>query len=507
MSINNTFIESKRARSLSFWLAIVFALLVSFGLRSVEPAHAAIRPPFTVNSTEDYNDLDFPDGVFDGSSDGRCDVDAGTPGRQCTLRAAIQQANRSRGADTIAFNIPSSRCNATTRVCFLPVYGTSSDSRELPRITKPVTIDGYTQGDATADPADDATQNTLTAPGKTNADLKIVVYGEDVGSVPDGLVLDGASNSVIRGLVLYGFDDWGIKLLSGAGYRIQGNFIGTDPSGNLGFGGADNGVRVYTSSTTIGGASPAARNIISFNRTAIHLIGGVGDRIQGNLIGTNANGTNTPHDLGNVSGIVVESAATNNTIGDSDPSDGLTNAANTIAFNDNNGVTLEFGVGTGNRILSNSIFSNGGLGIDLLGNGVTTNDGDDPNTPNPDPDKDTGPNRLQNYPVITSAQNFGDFTSINGTLNSTPSTNKKTRTFLIQFFSSPVADPSGFGEGETFIGQRQVTTNRQGDASFNFAPFQKVPTGQFITATATNKKTGDTSEFSGANDVDDLGGG
>jgi hypothetical protein len=161
--------------------------------------------------------------------------------------------------------------------------------------------------------------------------------------------------------------------------------------------------------------------------------------------------------------------------------------------------------GTGNRILSNSIFSNGDLGIDLGNNGVTANDLKDP---------DTGPNRLQNYPVITSAQLFhdplgGNSVFIGGMLNSLPSTRLTTRSFIIQFFSSPAADPSSYGEGKNFLGQIQVNTNRNGNASFTFTPTQAVPEGAFVTATATNRATGDTSEFSNAKRVEEpvIGGG
>ena len=49
---------------------------------------------------------------------------------------------------------------------------------------------------------------------------------------------------------------------------------------------------------------------------------------------------------------------------------------------------------TGNTIRGNSIFSNGGIGIDLGGDGVTANDA---------LDADNGPNQRQNYPIIVSA--------------------------------------------------------------------------------------------------------
>ena len=76
---------------------------------------------------------------------------------------------------------------------------------------------------------------------------------------------------------------------------------------------------------------------------------------------------------------------------------------------------------TGNRGLSNFIFSNGELGINLAG--ITANDPDDP---------DTGPNNLQNFPMIASAKTGALKTTINARLNSTPN-----RTFRVQFFSNP----------------------------------------------------------------------
>lgn len=49
--------------------------------------------------------------------------------------------------------------------------------------------------------------------------------------------------------------------------------------------------------------------------------------------------------------------------------------------------------------------------------------------------------------------------------------------------------------------QKSVTTDSGGDASFTFKTTKKVPKGQVVTATATNQSTGDTSEFSEAEDV------
>ncbi len=352
-----------------------------------------------------------------------------------------------------------------------------------------MTIDGYTQPGSSP--------NTL-AQG-TNAVLKVELSGANAGNV-DGLVLTSnvsstSAGSVVKGLAINRFQRSGIVSAFTTGSSIEGNFIGTDPSGTQDLGNGFNGASLSTGGI-LGGTTPAARNLISGNEShGVQVGGGGSNKVQGNLIGTDKNGT-AP--LGNGvptggNGVIVSSSS--NTIGDSDPSDGPTNAANTIAFNRDSGVGISGTAGaTGNRVLSNSIFSNTDLGIELFGgtedpNGVTANDPRDP---------DTGPNNLQNYPVITSATTFFGGTTINGSLDSTPSTRKKKRSFTIRFFSSPAADASGYGEGKAFLGETKVTTNRQGTASFTFAPTRTVPEGQFVTATATNNSTGDTSEFSRA---------
>ena len=153
-------------------------------------------------------------------------------------------------------------------------------------------------------------------------------------------------------------------------------------------------------------------------------------------------------------------------------------AGNTIAFNSDRGVKAN--AGTGNAILGNSIFSNTGLGIDLGGDGVTPNDA---------ADADTGANNLQNFPVLTSA--VSGSTIIQGTLNSTASSTQ----FRLEFFSNTSCDPSGNGEGETFLGFTDVTTDGSGNVSFAVTFTATVSTSQFITATATDSNN-NTSEFS-----------
>ena len=216
------------------------------------------------------------------------------------------------------------------------------------------------------------------------------------------------------------------------------------------------------------------RNLISGNNgDGIELAGGL-NKVQGNLIGVERDGSTI---IGG-SDVGVKIFSAKNTVGGTEPG-----AANTIAFNLEDGVGLNgFASTAGNRILSNSIFEND-LGIDLGGDGRTLND---------PKDRDSGPNTLQNFPVLTSVKTSEvGTTTIDGTLDSTPSTRKKKRSFTIQFFSSP----PGEDEGKTFLGQTKVRTNRQGKASFSFELTRTFPGGDLITATATGPG-GNTSEFS-----------
>jgi hypothetical protein len=473
---------------------LVVAFMAAWVLLAADPAHAVTT--FTVNQTSDLEDTNLTDNA--------CDT-LGLLGRQCTLRAAIQQANataNSGGPDLIKFAI------------FGDGPHTIQPSTQLPTITRPVTIDGYSQSGAT--------ENTLTQPGRTNAVPMIELRGPGTDPDTDGFMhgLDihfDTSNVAIKGLVINNFSRDGIRLGS-TNSRVEGNFIGTDPSVTSDQGNGSYGVSVGGANNIVGGTTPAARNLISGNNDiGVVLSGGSpsNNKAQGNLIGTTKDGTDG--NLGNGgAGVSVGSnlnPENRHTVGDDDPSDGLTNAANTIAFNEGDGVrgcsgnilnnfifsngqdgvTISGNCSIGGRILRNSIYNNGELGIDLLGGdetsfGVTRNDRRDP---------DTGNNALQNFPAISSATTAsGGPTTITGGLNSTPN-----KTFTIQFFSSPAPDPSGFGEGKTFIGQRSVTTNANGTAPFSFEFARGVPVSWRVTATATPATvTGaaGTSEFSRA---------
>ncbi len=120
------------------------------------------------------------------------------------------------------------------------------------------------------------------------------------------------------------------------------------------------------------------------------------------------------------------------------------------------------------------------MGIDLANDGVTLNTPGGPHS---------GPNDLQNDPVLTSATSDSTLTTIVGTFNSTPNA-----TFRIELFSNGSADPSGYGQGQTYLGFINVTTDGSGNAIFSATFTTVVPAGQVISATATDPN-GNTSEF------------
>ena len=161
--------------------------------------------------------------------------------------------------------------------------------------------------------------------------------------------------------------------------------------------------------------------------------------------------------------------------------------ANLITANTGAGIAL-INNATQNRITRNSIFANGGLGIDLGNDGITPNDGDNPATTGVDPDSDTGANNLQNFPVVITV--FQGSTIVRGNLVSTPNS-----TFTLEFFYS-LSPSAAEAEGQVFIGAIPVTTDANGNASFAVT-FSNVtaPVGSFVTATATDTQ-GNTSEFS-----------
>jgi hypothetical protein len=511
-----------------------------------------------------------------------------------SLRQAITDAN-SMGGGTITFNIPGTGVH------------TISPLTVLPTITQSVVIDGYTESGSSA--------NTNPPTMGLNTVLTIELSGVNSASNFSGLVIN-ADNCTVRGLVINRFVHDAIDVFSngnvitgnfigtnpagtaalpngtgglggvifvgasssntvggttpdarnlisgnvgpgisqgGTGNVAQGNLIGTDVTGSIALGNTGPGISVNGSNNVIGGTAVDARNVISANNRGVDLFGGDSNTVQGNFIGTDVTGTialgnpnvglnlntsvsNTviggltatpgtpPGNLisgnnGN-SGVILGQDTTgnliqgniigaditgiqpvsnspggitinghDNTVGGTDP-----DARNIIAFNGgatpmcnafDAGIWVHNSGAINNALLGNSIFSNAGLGIDLEFDG-------DPNCvePNDNCDVDTGPNEMQNYPVLTSATSGGGNTTVQGSLNSAANT-----TFRVEFFDNTQCDPFGNGEGETFIGSADVMTDGNCDATIDISLPVAVASGHVVTATATDPNN-NTSEFS-----------
>ncbi len=339
----------------------------------------------------------------------------------------------------------------------------------------------------------DGNGNTATA---NNA-----VQGNRIGTNVSGTVslANGVSGVVVRaaanntliggtaagaGNLISGNNWYGIELI-GAGTdfnTVQGNLVGTDVTGMLALGNAQGGVSMFNgaSNNLIGGTAAGARNVISasgYDGIYVAALNPTANRIQGNYIGTDITGNGL---LGNGnSGVHVENTASGNRIGGTNAGEG-----NLIAGNAR-GVYVYADAGAGNAVLGNSIHSNTLLGIDLGGSGVTANDGGD---------GDSGANNLQNFPLLAGAVSSGGSTTVSGSFNSNAGT-----TYRIEFFSSPSADASGYGEGRTYLGFATVTTDAGGNIAINAVLGVAVTAGHVVSATATvdlgGGNYGSTSEF------------
>lgn len=414
---------------------------------------------------------------------------------QGSLRWAISQANLGAGGDTIAFAIPGTGAK-TIRL-----------NAPLPTLTVPVTIDGTTQPDFAGTPLiqiDGAGAGigsvglSAVAGSTTIVGLSLVnfqgdairlvgagnnvVQGNALGLSTDGrttganggngIFISGSHNQVGgqkagQGNLISGNLGYGIVLNGGSANVVEGNLVGVDASGTLKRGNFSGGILVKNSlANVIGGTANSAGNVISGNGAHGVETFGLTDglRVQGNTIGTDRLHT---LNLGN-QGDGVHLFSSDNAIGGM-----ASGAGNTIAYNGN----ASLGVGAGvalilnvsdNQILSNVIYSNVKLGIDLGGSG----------------------NRSQQAPFLNAASTGGGVTAISGNLRGS----RPDSEYQIQIFASNTPDASGFGEGEIFLGTLQVQTDDAGNAVFSGSFPSQVAPGAYISATATDA-TGNTSQF------------
>jgi hypothetical protein len=288
----------------------------------------------------------------------------------------------------------------------------------------------------------------------------------------------GASSNTIGGStegarnIISGNSSDGITVFGSgtSGNNVEGNFIGLDGSGTSAVANAGNGVGVFGGATNnvIGGSAAGLRNLISGNTgegIAIGNSGTNGNVIQGNTIGLNFAGAAAGN--GN-HGVSIFGGAQSNTVGGS-----ALGAANIISASTNEGIAMFDATDIEDTFSRNSIFSNGARGIALYNSA---------NNSQPSPTISSA--------VLGTAGNLGG-TDVSGSLAAAATT-----IYTIEFFASPTGDPSGFGEGEFFVGSTGVTTDGAGSVSFAVSLGAVVPANYVVAATATDPN-GDTSEFSG----------
>lgn len=506
-----------------------------------------------VNSTGDAADASAGNGVCEtGTTNAE-----GFP--ECTLRAAIQEANALSSANEIRFDIPMADTGCLSFVdngvqgsynhlaaevsCTNPSAdgdinwwriqpsGSVSDSGyviDYPLILGGTTIDATTQTGFVA--------NSAEAPNQLNGQPVIEVrcqqdicFGTGLGGT---LAISGfviSSQSLPTGT--YGVVGNSI---------VRGNYIGTDISGLLERGiysAVASGLSAgeCESQFTVGGNLAPERNLMAgYLNVGVASTGcDMSNSVIGNYIGILKDGF--VHESGSIYGILVD---TDNGLRIGDGTDAGMNVVgggteagvaiycpasnlvvdrnqirenmngvdvwcgqdisiedNVVNSNQNIGVNIVAGDPSTVSILRNTIYENNSIGINLGFDEVTLNDLDD---------ADLGSNGLQNFPVITEFIAFDDHADVEGLLNSSPNSY-----FKIEFYASTIADLTGYGEGELYLGYTIIQTDGTGNHNIDLTlPIIEVPTGfSFVTSTATKcsdsscTTTLGTSEFNQASGI------
>lgn len=485
-----------RIRKLRY-LAVAMAIALSF-VRT--PAEA--QPPGLPGTTITVNSL----------ADGNVVVWPGDP-LPCTLRDAIQAANTNKAVGGCPAGMAPRYVSANPlRIDFIDriVFNVGSGTPRiqlrwgLPEITEEVTIDGATGG---ATRIEIAGNQVLSFFGPVHG---ITVTGSF--ATLKSLVVNGFSG---HGIALTQLDGEGIVIVTprrperpqpepgipagdpcgpdafpsdpsqcpppggpdddvivigeggGGGNTVLNCLIGTDAAGSRAVPNGTNmtgaaGIAVLSAGNVIGGPTAAERNVISGNRGYGVLIDDVNNNVTGNYIGTGlSTNVSIPNQL---DGVYVAGGQFANASGEI--------RSNVIANNGGDGVDAGYNIVS---ILSNRIYANGALGIDRAETGVTAND-------------PVGTRRRPpNFPLLqTSTMSFLGGTTIFGQINQS-----STSPITLQFFYNGACDPSGHGEGATFLGSK--TVNGGTPTLFQFTTPSIFLKGYF-TATATTVLG--TSEFS-----------
>lgn len=348
--------------------------------------------------------------------------------------------------------------------------------------------------------------------GTTAADRNLI--GGDAGIVVQTGALD---TTIIGNFIGVGLDGSSDVAGTGDGIRVQGaaqsTTIGgfTLPEGNVIGGWGVSGVAIHdvgTFSTVVRsntlGISPDGTAAVPIGGSAIRVTGGVDlTTIENNMIGNalvgvevdgaatnvfvdgNTIGTNRAEDRAHPlieNGVLIQNGATGVEVGDAAPNV-ITNAGAGGVFEA--GVAVNGSAATEAAIVTNRIFGNAGIGIDLGSVGVDTNDAGD---------VDTGPNGLLNHPVLVSATEVGG-----GNVDLAVDLDVPAERYRIDLYANPSgADASGFGEGEVPLDR--IWFDHPGGVASRTVTVAALA-GDVITAVLTENPLGDmgaSSEFSNA---------
>lgn len=365
------------------WLLIGLCLcaVLPFSALWYHSANAA-SATFIVNSNGDQPDANVGDGI--------CDVDLDTPDNQCTLRAALREANANADTTLIQFEA----AMTISPLGPLPVINAGTTGQvKISGGNQGVILDGsaWTNDYPTVGLEISGSNNTVQGITIQNFNFGIKINGDNniIGVDDADSTYESEGNTIIsndESIESHEIEAGIYITLSGSGNVIAGNFIGLQSGGDVD--GNDIGILLEGNSNIIGtdgdgNLDAYERNIISGNSSSgVFVRGGdispkpAGNHIAGNFIGLNANGDEAKANGGD--GILIDLAGTENVVGmNSDNSAGDSAEGNIISGNNGAGIQITYSGST--TVTRNQIGtdSTGMSAIPNISHGVKIDDSDD----------------------------------------------------------------------------------------------------------------------------------
>jgi CSLREA domain-containing protein len=312
---------------------LIVSLIIVLLVAGVFPVRVAVAQGtiMIVNTSSDASDI---------PGDGVCDIDSTTTGDQCSLRAAIENANEFGGTYTVYFSEPMT-INVGSALPIIQttvvIDGTSSGGwveldggggayRGLYIQADLVVVEGLVitnfgsygiqTSNALVAPASlqnvsiignyigwgpsGGTANTLA--GIRVSDVANAIISDNLvrGNGGDGVQVISSPNALVSNNLLSGNSGDGLQISSSSdGTTVTGNYIGTNFAGDTANPNTEHGIRLLDSlDVVIGGPDASDRNLISGNLMDGVFVSGTvtGSSLRGNYIGTSFDGE---ADLGN----------------------------------------------------------------------------------------------------------------------------------------------------------------------------------------------------------------